>query len=288
MKLKRLLFSLLGAYLIVWLAAITYLSLKQREILYHPTAEGTRSPAQFSLPFDEIDIASADGVSLHGWWVPAVPLPGHKPITLVYFHGNGGNLADRAHVIPLFHSQHWNVLMATYRGYGKSSASGADGVGITEAGIYRDAQAMYDWASQKLPDDVLILWGHSLGAAISAWVAAHNKEAAALILESPFSSVLDMARFRYPWLYIPPLLVTERYPTIDYVRMRQMPLLVMSAQSDSTIPPLMGERVFAAANEPKSFHALTGVEHNNFPDFFAAHSAFLADWVTAAITNKNS
>jgi fermentation-respiration switch protein FrsA (DUF1100 family) len=165
--------------------------------------------------------------------------------------------------------------MMSYRGFGASS-----GDGPTENSVYEDAAAMLDYARKQSPEDKLIVWGHSLGAAVAAHIGS-NPTVDGVVLENPFTSVIDMARVRYPILPIREWMLLDRFPVIEAVTSIKAPLLVLVAEHDTIIPPRMGEAVFNAAHEPKTLRVLRGIDHNQLPEAFEQHRQFVADWAKA-------
>ena len=270
--LKRIAVTIALAYVVLTISLVAC----QRALIFLPSPEGQRSPADFGVQFEPAAIELRAGNTIKGWWIPATPEASTaNRTTLVYFHGNGGNLSSRAHVAPLFHSLGWSTLMMSYRGFGASS-----GDGPTENSVYEDAAAMLDYARKQSPEDKLIVWGHSLGAAVAAHIGS-NPTVDGVVLENPFTSVIDMARVRYPILPIREWMLLDRFPVIEAVTSIKAPLLALVAEHDTIIPPRMGEAVFNAAHEPKTRRVLRGIDHNQLPEAFEQHKQFVADWAKA-------
>ncbi len=244
-----------------YILLVTLIVFAQRSLIYSPTIEGSKIPTDFGAKFERISIPASIGPIRQGWFVRDESNP--KPI-LVYLQGNGGALSARAKVSALFSSIGVDTVMLSYRGYGDS---GFGQIGPTETHIYEDAQAAYDFARAHVPENKIIVWGHSLGAAVAAYLGTRNHPAG-VILESPFTSIESMAPVRYPWLWIPSFLIFDKFPTIEYVKNLNAPLLVMVAQRDTIIPPSFGAAVFEAAKEPKTFLSLTETGHNDLPERF--------------------
>jgi fermentation-respiration switch protein FrsA (DUF1100 family) len=224
----------------------------------------TATPADIELAYEVVRIATADGERLHGWYVPADH--GHTGVML-FFHGNAGNISHRLDSLAIFHALGLDTLIIDYRGYGESTGS------PSEQGTYRDAEAAWNYlvGERGIASERIIVFGRSLGGAVGAWLAS-RVQPGGVIIESCFSSGADMAKRLYPFL--PARLITRlRYPVTDYVRDIQSPLLVVHSRDDEIIPFDMGQAIFRAAPEPKSFLALNG-DHNM--GFLLSREAYLA------------
>jgi hypothetical protein len=236
--------------------AVTALMLVfERHLIYFPFRTLELDPGSLGLRYEEARLVAEDGVALHAW---LLPLDGAQR-TILVCNGNAGNMSyrlDRAQEMQ--RRLGVSVLLFDYRGYGLSEGS------PDEQGTYRDARAAYRYAVEThgvAPGD-LVLFGESLGAAVAVQVAL-EKPAGALILESPFTSIPDMARAAYPFL--PPVgpLIRTRYETILKVPKLGLPLLVLHGERDSIVPIAQGRRVFEAAPGPKRFFAIPGAGHND-------------------------
>jgi hypothetical protein len=236
------------------LAAITYLM--QGRMLYLSGVPGrnlSMTPADVGMDYEDVSIDTVDGVTLHGWFVP-----GRSSGVLLFFHGNAGNISHRLDSIRQFRNLGLSVLIVDYRGYGQSGGR------TTEAGIYRDADAAWEYLTETRgvrPDDVVV-FGRSLGASVAARLAA-NRKPSGLILESSFTSVPDIAAQLYPWLPVR-WLSKLRHATRDYVRDVHCPVLVVHSRDDEIIPYHHGEAIFEAAPEPRTLLVLSGTHNDAF------------------------
>jgi fermentation-respiration switch protein FrsA (DUF1100 family) len=231
-------------------ALVVTVYLMQGRMLYLanvPGRELTATPADVGLVYEDVAIRSEDGVMLHGWLIP-----GNTPRTLLFFHGNAGNISHRLDSIRQFHQLGLSIFIIDYRGYGQSD--GRPG----EAGIYHDADGAWRYLTQDLgmaPDDIIV-FGRSMGASAAAKLAA-AKQPLALIVESSFTSVPDIAQELYPWL--PARWLSRlRHATRDYVADVGCPVLVVHSEDDEIVPFHHGEAIYAAANEPRTFLSLRG------------------------------
>jgi hypothetical protein len=173
----------------------------------------------------------------------------------LFFHGNAGNISHRLDSIAIFNKLGLDTLIIDYRGYGQSSGK------TSEQGTYRDAQAAWDYLVGKrgIPADRIIIFGRSLGGAIGAWLGSHQQPTA-VIIESSFTSGVDMGRRLYPFL--PVRLITRlRYPVAEYASRLQSPVLVVHSRDDEIIPFEMGEAIYDAVQQRKDFLELRG-DHN--------------------------
>ena len=256
MSLHGLLHLLLVVF-ITWCGIAAYLYLSQSRMLYYPDMPSRvlqGSPADIGLAYDTVWLMAGDGTRLHAWFVPATTARG----TLLFNHGNAGNIGDRLDSISLFHSLGLNVLIYDYRGFGESEGK------PSEQGTYLDAKAAWDYLLEErmISPQEIIIFGRSLGAAMAADLASQNLSAG-VILESAFTSVPDMAASLYPWLPVR-WLSRYRYNNLDKVDRITSPLLVMHSRADEIIPFAHGERLFAHANEPKQFLELNGGHNDGY------------------------
>ena len=244
--------------LLLFLAAcyalfVVIVFLTQARMIFLPNLPGralTNTPKDLDLAYEDVQIETTDRVALHGWFVP-----GAGERVLLFFHGNAGNISHRLASIQQFHELGLSVFIIDYRGYGQSEGR------ITERGTYRDADAAWHYLtdSRGLNPRQIVVFGRSLGGPIAAWLAT-QQQPGALIVESAFSSVLDIGRELYPFLPIR-WLSRFRYPTRDYVGQTSCPVLVVHSREDEIIPFHHGERIFAAAPQTKQLLEIHG-PHN--------------------------
>ena len=256
MSLHSLLHLLLVAF-ITWCGIALYLYFKQPRLLYYPqlpTRNIEVTPAEFGLAFENVQLIAEDGTQLHGWFVPASDSRG----TLLFNHGNAGNISHRIDSVELFHSLGLNVLIYDYRGFGESEGK------PSEAGTYLDVKAAWDYLleERKIAAQQIVIFGRSLGAAVAADLASQNPSAG-VILESTFTSVPDMAASLYPWLPVR-WLTRFQYNNLEKVARITSPILVVHSREDEMIPYAHGEQLFARANEPKQFFELHGSHDDGY------------------------
>jgi fermentation-respiration switch protein FrsA (DUF1100 family) len=218
-------------------------------LLYFPSRSVPPAPAPFADQWFE----AGDGTRLHGWWLPAsVPAGGH----VLLCHGNAGNVADRLQHATLLASAGLDVLLFDYRGYGRSAGS------PDESGTYQDARAaLAALLSRPGVERSRVLYvGESLGGAVALELALEHPPAA-LVLQSAFTSVRDMARLHYP--IVPGALVPDAYPSLRLIPRLCAPLLVIHGERDAIVPAEHGRALYDAAPEPKSLRLLPDVGHND-------------------------
>jgi fermentation-respiration switch protein FrsA (DUF1100 family) len=236
------------------LVAIAFFA--QKSLLYLPNTPGrelTANPAGIGLAYHDVSIKTEDGLTLHGWFIPAA-----SSRVLLFFHGNAGNISHRLASIRQFHSLGLSILIVDYRGYGQNEGK------PSEAGLQQDAEAAWRYVTgtRKVAPGDVVIFGRSLGGAVAAWLAARTQPGA-FIVESAFTSVPDIAREVYPWLPVR-WLSRLQHATLNYVREARCPVLVVHSRDDEIIPYHHGEQIFAAAKEPRALLTIAGGHNDAF------------------------
>ena len=233
-------FTSVSIVILCYLLLVVFIFFYQRNLLYHPFENNyTTEEANFS--YEEIFVPTSNGHKLKAWF--------HKKDlkqkkTLVFFHGNAGNLSNRIYKLNLIKNFDINFLIVAYRGF-----SGNKGI-PTEEGLYQDARDVLKWINkQEIADKQIIIYGESLGTGVSIEVA-QNKKYAGIILESPFTSMVDAGKHYYSYLPVS-LLLKDRYESINKLKNIKIPILVMHGKKDKIVPFYMGQKVFEKANKPK-------------------------------------
>jgi fermentation-respiration switch protein FrsA (DUF1100 family) len=243
----------------------------EEKLIFYPVAAIEETPSQRSLAFDDVYFTTTDGVRLNGWFIPHT----RAKATLLWFHGNAGNIGHRVENIKLLHDLVGiNIFIFDYRGYGRSNGK------VSEAGTYSDGEAALTYLDSRkdVDSDSIVFFGRSLGAAVAAELAT-RRHCQGLILETPFSSIRDMARAAFPLLPIGGLLRTK-YDIVEKVKKNKCPLLVLHGDQDDIVPFAQGRKVFEAAPEPKAFYVISGARHNDTylvggRSYFAALKRFI-------------
>ncbi len=228
-----------------------YVRYLEKSILYYPIRQLEFSPSDIGLHYEDVFFTAGDNTKLHGWFVPAID----PKATVIFVHGNGGNISHRLDKIRVFNGLKVNLFIFDYRGYGKSE--GVPG----EQGLYMDTQAAYDYIKQKDPNGKLIIYGESLGGALAIDLAG-KADIDGLILEGTFTSVADMAKIIYPWL--PAVLLKTKFDSISKIPHVKAPKLHLHGEFDDIVPFSMGRRLFEAAKEPKKFVLMEGMHNDGF------------------------
>lgn len=237
---------ILAAYVV----AVAAVALLQRHLQYFPDRRPAHAAEAQLRGVEELRLATDDGETLLAWHIP--PSEGHPLI--VYFHGNGGSLADRVPRFRLFAQSGYGLLAISYRGYGGSSGA------PTQDGLMRDGETAYRAARARGYDGArIVLMGESLGTGVATVVAGAH-EAAALVLDSAYSSALDVAAAHY-WMLPVRWILRDRYRSDLAIRDVRVPVLFVHGEEDFVVPISLGRRLFDLANEPKTFLSAPGAGH---------------------------
>ena len=228
----------------------------QGRMLYLADVPGrtlSMTPTDVGMDFQDVSISTTDGVMLHGWFIA-----GRSSRVLLFFHGNAGNISHRLDSIAQFQELGLSVLIIDYRGYGQSTGR------TTERGIYRDADAAWHYLidDRGIVANDIVIFGRSLGASVASHLASEYQPLA-LIVESSFTSIPDIAQDIYPWLPVR-WLSRLSHATRDYVRGVRCPILIIHSRDDEIIPFRHGEAIFASANEPRTLLTIRGTHNDAF------------------------
>ncbi len=240
----------LAVALALYAMAAVVMYAAQRRFIYFPDSART-TPAAAGLPgVEERIITTPDGEKVVAWYGKAKP---GQP-TLLYFHGNGGTLELRSDTIRRYLAHGRGVFMMAYRGFSGSTGSPSEAANVADAKLAYDALIK----DGVRPEDI-ILYGESLGTGVAIQVAL-EKKVEGVILDSPYTSILELASEYYPWLPVS-LLLKDRYESIRYIHDVHAPLFVLHGQADEVVPVDMGRRLYAAANQPKEIRTIPGGGH---------------------------
>ena len=241
------------AFFILTYAA--FLLLFENKIIFHPSPypDGFWNPTSLGVPAQDIYFESEDGVKLHAWFIPAP----NAVATLLWFHGNAGNLSHRLDNIQRLKRLNLNIFIFDYRGYGRSEGT------PDEKGIYKDSRAAYKQvlAMDGVSVDSLFFFGRSLGG-VCAVETAMNHPARGLILESVFTNSADMSRTVFPLI---PLgwAVRSKLDAVGKVPHLKLAKLFLHGTRDEIVPYDLGRKLFEKAGDPKEFYAIEGAGHND-------------------------
>ncbi len=226
----------------------------EKQFIFFPYKTIEETPRDWGLAYEDVYFTTEDGVKLNGWWVPGKG----SPVTLLWFHGNAGNISHRVDTLKDRHDRLGvNIFIFDYREYGRSEGK------VSEEGTYRDGTAAIKYLRGRpgLDPAKIVLFGESLGGAVAVEMAIRY-DCAALIMESPFLSIAEMAKVSFPFLPVGPLLRTK-YNTLSKIGKVKAPILIVHGEQDEIVPFRHGRRLFEAAPEPKEFFPIRGAHHND-------------------------
>jgi len=267
---RRRLFRLLGLAACIYLGVIIVLLALENKLVYHPTGPTEEWSSPPAPEVQEVELTSADGTPIHAWWWPKEGVQG----AVIYCHGNAGNLSSRGPTLgKIRQALGESILIFDYPGYGKSGGA------VSEKGCYLAGDAGYDFLvhEQGIDPERIIIYGGSLGGGIAVDLAARKKHGA-LVLTKTFTSAPDVARNLYPWLPVR-WLMRNRFDNLGKIGKCHGPVFMAHGTADRLVPYALGQRLFAAANEPKELFTVAGGDHNDPlpPEFFQRLRDFLAE-----------
>ncbi len=219
--------------------------------VFFPSRDMDLSPSVMGLPWEDVYFKTTDQVTLNGWFFKD---QGAKS-TLIFAHGNAGNMSDRLFKVKFFYNLGLNVFIFDYRGYGKSEGK------PSEAGVYLDGQGAYDYLQSRGDTDMknIILYGASIGGTVAIDLAT-RRNAALLVVESSITNARDMAAIYYP--FVPLFFLSLKFDSINKVRALKVPKLFIHSPDDEVVPFWVGQKLFEAAAGPKEFLKIHG-GHND-------------------------
>jgi hypothetical protein len=249
-------------------AIILWLRWNEPRMLYYPAREIDSTPDKLGLKYEDVTLTTSDGLHINGWFLSAPTSPatnlqsritGLQPrITILFFHGNAGNMSHRFEKLQILHDLDVDTLIIDYRGYGRSEGK------PTEVGTYHDARAAYDYLIQtrNCEPRSLVVYGESLGSAVAADLAS-KVTVGGLVLEEAFTSVADVGQKMFPFLPVR-WIVRNKYDTLSKMPRIHAPVLILHSREDEFFDLRHAQRLLAAANEPKQFIELRGGHNDAF------------------------
>ena len=242
----KYIYILISSALVIYLILLTLIYVNQRKLLYLPS-ENNYLDDPINFNYKEVFIESEKNILLKSWF----SFSDTNKKTILFFHGNAGTLDARIYKLNELKKINTNFLIISWRGF-----SGNNGK-PTEQGLYKDAQKAVEWLEKKgINKKNIILYGESLGTGIAIELATKD-EYSGIILESPYTSMIDMGKRFYPFLPIS-ILQKDKYNSLKKLNMIKSPILVLHGKSDTLVPFYMGKKIYDVANEPKYYY---------FPDF---------------------
>lgn len=245
----RSVLSILLVALALYGVLLGVLYIWQRALLYPASKERMTAAEAGLVGFQDVTLTTEDGERIVGWY----KAPELGRAALLYFHGNGGSLWNRRLRARLLTENGRGLLIISYRGY-----SGSTGT-PTEMGLRQDARAAYDWLAHRVAPERIVLYGESLGTGVAVRLAV-ERPVSGVILDAPYSSTADIAKIAY-WFVPVSWLMQDQFRSTDIIGQVKAPLLMLHGERDGVVPIALGERLFAAAPEPKRFVRLANVDH---------------------------
>jgi uncharacterized protein len=249
----------------LYLAFVAMLYFRQRSYIYIPDTRRPEAARAGVTGLDEVSLLTADGLTLIAWYLPP---PRPDAMVVLYFHGNAGNIGHRTDELRRFAAAGWGALFAEYRGYG-----GNPGM-PSEQGLLADGRAAMEFLRrQGIPPGRIVIYGESLGTGVAVRMAVEADQGiAALILQSPYTSLPAVARTRFP--FVPAaLLMKDRFASIDRISDVHAPLFIAQGARDDIVPVAQGRELMAAAAEPKEIWVVPAAGHNDLEAFGVVEAA---------------
>ena len=243
--------------LLVIAVGVRHMSFLDQMMVYFPERKLTAKPSDLGLAYEDVSLTAADGTKLRGWHVP-----GESRTTLLWLHGNAGNISHRVdNIAMLVRNTGFGVFIIDYRGYGRSEGK------PSEKGLYMDAEAAFEHMTSDLdldPEEDIVLFGRSLGVGVAVEMATRHR-VRSVVVESGFTSVREMSKSSgmgaLSILLLP--LIDARYDSLSKIGSALSPVMVIHGDRDEMVRFEMAEKLFAAASEPKRFYAIPGASHND-------------------------
>ena len=248
---RILLYIVLCAVLLV-----AYVRLLECKTIFYPSKEISMTPEDVGLVYEDVYFSTDDNIKLNGWFIKAPSDSGNR-VTLLFLHGNAGNISDRLGKIASFHSNGFNIFIVDYRGYGKSEGR------PTEKGIYLDVKAAYKYLKKRedIDQDKIVAYGVSLGGVAAVYVAA-NFNVNGLVLDSTFTSAAEMGKKILP--FVPSFLISVKFDSIGRIKGVKIPKLILHSTEDEMIPYVFGKKLYDAASQPKEFVDIEGTHNEGY------------------------
>ena len=239
-KFRNNLLQIILVIFFIYFLILVFLYFYQRNLLYHPN-ENNYSEDKISVDIEKVRIKTSDNIELLGWYHEK-NLKDFK--TLIFFHGNAGSLENRIHKLNHFRDMNINFLIIAWRGFSGNKGN------PSEQGLYEDGKSAIDWLIKKgVSEKNLILYGESLGTGVATHLA-QNKNFAGVILETPFTSMIDAAKKFYPYIPVK-LLLKDKFENYKKIKNINLPILIMHGEVDQLVPFSMGKKIYEIANKPK-------------------------------------
>lgn len=252
LRLKKIGIVLGVFYVIILVSSYIF----QERLVFFPSKMPMQHEYDFCQPFEELFLKAPDGANLNAVHIKN---DSDKGVAL-YFHGNSGNVSHLSHVANMLTRQGYDAILVDYRTFGKSTGA------MSEEALYADAQLFYDYALKNYDENEIVLYGRSFGTGIASKLASTNHPCR-LILESPFSSAVDLGKHRFPFL--PITLMSEfRFPSTDYMQDVKCPVYIFHGTDDTVIPYKFAQKLYESIpGNGKQFYTIEGGGHNYLQDY---------------------
>ena len=227
-------------FVVIYFCILISTYLFQRNLLYHPR-ENNYSGDPLTVSIEKVKIKTQDNIELMSWYHSK---NSNDYKTILFLHGNAGSLENRIHKINHFKDMSVNFLLVSWRGFSGNAGK------PTEKGLYQDAKSAVAWLESKgISENDIIIYGESLGTGVATEIA-QNKNFGGIILESPFTCMIDAGKDKYPYLPVR-LLLKDKYESNQKIKNIKSPVLIMHGKVDNIVPFYMGKKMYKLANEPK-------------------------------------
>ena len=239
--------------LLIFVSFVIYIRWIEMTAVFSPSKNIKRTPTDVGVEYEDVYFQTKDKFNINGWLVK-----GASDDVVIFFHGNSGTMGSAISKVKMFHELGLTVFMIDYRGFGRSEGT------PTEMGLYRDAQAAYDYLLSR-PDVNMyhvVIYGESLGGAVAIDLAGRNRSCG-VIVDAAFTNLLDMAQIRYP--YIPAFLVGAQFDSLSKVVSIEEPKIFIHSRDDEVVPFQLGKNLYDAAVQPKEFYEVEGKHNTNDP-----------------------
>lgn len=251
---RKLFYGIFIFVLVPLFVVNAYLYIKQPNMVFYPLEEIVATPKDWELDYEQVEINLQGNNKISAWYIPHP----EADKTILFFHGNGGNISHRGDSLYIFHKLKFNVLIIDYPGYGESTGE------PSENGLYQSANAAWQYllTDKKIKEKNIIIFGRSLGGAVAVDLATKVK-AAGLILESTFSSLRDIVDvFFAQWSNV--IYLRYSFDSLSKIKKVTAPVLMIHSPDDGVIPFELGQRLFTEITEEKRFLQIRGSHNEGF------------------------
>lgn len=261
-----------------YIALLAVLYILQDRFIYFPSKTLGSTPHDSGLRYEAITFKSADGVDLSGWFIPG----NEKNPVVLFCHGNSGNMSHRLGIVKLYNRLQLSTFIFDYRGYGNSDGT------PSEEGTYLDAEAAWNYLvnKRKISPAGIVIVGESLGGAVAAWLASRH-DPGALVLESTFTSLPEVASDLYPYLPVK-MLLRFKYAACEYVEEVKCPVLVVHSCDDEVVPYHQGCQLYEKISGRKEFLELRGSHNNGALNSAESYTKGISDFISRYIRVNSS